>query len=58
MHCIMLIAILLRSECLEASNKGNAARFMNHSCKPNCHTQKWYVSGEVSFASLSSLGVL
>lgn len=38
----------LRAECLDASLKGNLARFMNHSCKPNCHTQKWYVNGEIS----------
>eukprot|EP01113_Clastostelium_recurvatum_P044711 TRINITY_DN7579_c1_g1_i2.p1 TRINITY_DN7579_c1_g1~~TRINITY_DN7579_c1_g1_i2.p1 ORF type:complete len:677 (-),score=154.92 TRINITY_DN7579_c1_g1_i2:8-2038(-) len=34
-------------ECIDASNKGNLARFMNHSCSPNCQTQKWYVCGEM-----------
>ncbi|KAF2072459.1 hypothetical protein CYY_006235 [Polysphondylium violaceum] len=34
-------------ECLDASKKGNHARFINHSCDPNCETQKWNVGGEV-----------
>eukprot|EP01112_Ceratiomyxa_fruticulosa_P019254 TRINITY_DN6279_c0_g2_i1.p1 TRINITY_DN6279_c0_g2~~TRINITY_DN6279_c0_g2_i1.p1 ORF type:complete len:871 (-),score=214.37 TRINITY_DN6279_c0_g2_i1:57-2561(-) len=34
-------------ECIDASGKGNLARFMNHSCSPNCQTQKWYVAGEL-----------
>lgn len=25
---------------------GNVARFMNHSCQPNCETQKWTVNGD------------
>lgn len=25
---------------------GNLARFMNHSCQPNCETQKWTVNGD------------
>eukprot|EP01133_Synstelium_polycarpum_P008447 gene8447-9937_t len=34
-------------ECLDASRKGNIARFINHSCDPNCETQKWNVDGEI-----------
>jgi len=30
---------------LDASEKGNEARFLNHSCDPNCETQKWSVRG-------------
>ena len=26
--------------------QGNMARFMNHSCDPNCETQKWTVNGD------------
>lgn len=31
---------------IDAGPKGNVARFMNHSCKPNCETQKWTVRGD------------
>lgn len=29
---------------IDAGPKGNKSRFMNHSCEPNCITQKWNVS--------------
>lgn len=28
---------------IDASECGNNARFVNHSCSPNCITQKWYI---------------
>uniref|UniRef100_A0A4W5NXJ8 Nuclear receptor binding SET domain protein 1b n=1 Tax=Hucho hucho TaxID=62062 RepID=A0A4W5NXJ8_9TELE len=31
---------------IDAGPKGNQARFMNHSCRPNCETQKWTVNGD------------
>lgn len=34
-------------EVIDPSVKGNIARFINHSCDPNCITQKWNVLGEV-----------
>lgn len=36
-----------RDNIIDAFPRGNLARFMNHSCNPNCETQKWIVSGEV-----------
>ncbi|GFR22149.1 histone-lysine N-methyltransferase NSD2 [Trichonephila clavata] len=31
---------------IDAGPKGNFSRFMNHSCDPNCETQKWMVNGD------------
>lgn len=38
---------LSQHEVIDAKFKGNRARFINHSCQPNCETQKWIVDGEV-----------
>ncbi|XP_059280243.1 histone-lysine N-methyltransferase ASHH2 isoform X1 [Lycium ferocissimum] len=35
------------SEFIDACAKGNLGRFINHSCDPNCRTEKWMVNGEV-----------
>ncbi|XP_041657198.1 histone-lysine N-methyltransferase, H3 lysine-36 specific isoform X2 [Cheilinus undulatus] len=35
-----------KDRIIDAGPKGNEARFMNHSCQPNCETQKWTVSGD------------
>uniref|UniRef100_A0ACD5YTL0 Uncharacterized protein n=1 Tax=Avena sativa TaxID=4498 RepID=A0ACD5YTL0_AVESA len=34
-------------EVIDACTKGNLGRFINHSCSPNCRTEKWMVNGEV-----------
>lgn len=34
-----------KDKIIDAGPKGNLARFMNHSCQPNCETQKWMVNG-------------
>uniref|UniRef100_A0A7N0SWX1 Uncharacterized protein n=1 Tax=Kalanchoe fedtschenkoi TaxID=63787 RepID=A0A7N0SWX1_KALFE len=31
---------------IDATFKGNASRFLNHSCDPNCLLEKWQVDGE------------
>ncbi|XP_065636610.1 histone-lysine N-methyltransferase ASHH1 isoform X2 [Quercus suber] len=35
------------SESIDATKKGSLARFINHSCQPNCETRKWNVLGEI-----------
>lgn len=37
----------LKDRIIDAGPKGNYSRFMNHSCNPNCETQKWTVNGDV-----------
>lgn len=38
---------LANGETIDACYKGNLSRFINHSCEPNCATQKWQVMGEI-----------
>ncbi|KAI9991382.1 hypothetical protein PInf_019063 [Phytophthora infestans] len=35
---------------IDARNKGSFTRFVNHSCEPNCKTEKWTVKGETRIA--------
>ncbi|GLJ24747.1 hypothetical protein SUGI_0473070 [Cryptomeria japonica] len=41
------IISLDRFESIDATRKGSFARFINHSCEPNCETRKWTVLGEI-----------
>ncbi|KAJ4701070.1 Histone-lysine N-methyltransferase [Melia azedarach] len=41
------IICLNASESIDATIKGSNARFINHSCQPNCETRKWNVLGEI-----------
>ncbi|XP_041855275.1 histone-lysine N-methyltransferase NSD3 isoform X7 [Melanotaenia boesemani] len=38
---------LTKDRVIDAGQKGNSARFMNHSCSPNCETQRWTVNGDI-----------
>ncbi|KAG6468119.1 hypothetical protein ZIOFF_072687 [Zingiber officinale] len=42
------IIYLNADESIDATHKGSLARFINHSCQPNCEIRKWNVLGEVS----------
>ncbi|KAG2783549.1 hypothetical protein PC129_g9628 [Phytophthora cactorum] len=35
---------------IDARSKGSFTRFVNHSCEPNCKTEKWTVKGETRIA--------
>merc|ERR1711881_800111 len=36
-----------KDNIIDAYPKANNARYMNHSCDPNCETQKWTVNGDM-----------
>lgn len=38
---------------IDPTFKGGMARFINHSCDPNCETLKWHVKGEVRIGIFS-----
>ncbi|KAJ3090625.1 histone methyltransferase set2 [Quaeritorhiza haematococci] len=42
-----------RREVIDAQKKGNLARFMNHSCKPNCALEKWVVGSRLRIGIFS-----
>ncbi|KAI7906434.1 uncharacterized protein BX663DRAFT_427608 [Cokeromyces recurvatus] len=41
-------------EVIDACTKGTEARFINHSCDPNCHIEKWSLRGESHFGIFAS----
>ncbi len=42
---------------IDAEGKSNHARFINHSCSPNCETQKWRVRGEPRIGIFASTDI-
>ncbi|PQM35620.1 histone-lysine N-methyltransferase ASHH1 isoform X3 [Prunus yedoensis var. nudiflora] len=52
------IISLNASESIDATEKGSLARFINHSCKPNCETRKWNVLGEIRVGIFAKQDIL
>ncbi|GLV35862.1 Nuclear receptor binding SET domain protein [Carabus blaptoides fortunei] len=47
-----------KDRMIDAGPKGNVARFMNHSCAPNCETQKWTVNGDTRVGLFAIMDIL
>uniref|UniRef100_A0A0K0G138 Probable histone-lysine N-methyltransferase lin-59 (inferred by orthology to a C. elegans protein) n=1 Tax=Strongyloides venezuelensis TaxID=75913 RepID=A0A0K0G138_STRVS len=43
---------------IDGGGKGSLARFLNHSCDPNCKIEKWNVNGSYRFAIFSIKKIL
>ena len=51
--------LTIDKDCIiDAGPMGNLSRFMNHSCDPNCETQKWTVNGDVRVGLFASREIL
>eukprot|EP00698_Gefionella_okellyi_P000577 TRINITY_DN104_c0_g1_i1.p1 TRINITY_DN104_c0_g1~~TRINITY_DN104_c0_g1_i1.p1 ORF type:complete len:819 (+),score=188.65 TRINITY_DN104_c0_g1_i1:65-2521(+) len=48
---------IANEEVIDASMKGNESRFINHSCGPNCETQKWSVNGEMRVGLFATVDI-
>ncbi|CAI9116495.1 OLC1v1017657C1 [Oldenlandia corymbosa var. corymbosa] len=42
---------------IDATKKGSLARFINHSCLPNCETRKWTVLGETRVGIFANVDI-
>jgi len=51
-NCLYMLA-LNEYIILDAAYKGSVARFINHSCDPNCTFQRWQVDGEDRLAVIA-----
>ncbi|KAL2847249.1 histone-lysine N-methyltransferase ash1 [Aspergillus pseudoustus] len=47
--CSYLLSID-KSLFIDATRRGSLARFVNHSCEPNCRVEKWIVGGKPRMA--------
>lgn len=46
------------NEVIDPSERGNLGRFINHSCDPNCTTEKWHVLGEICVGIFATKNIL
>lgn len=46
-HLAIFRLMAASNEC-HGMAQGALGRFINHSCEPNCETQKWLVQGELA----------
>ncbi|XP_024366290.1 uncharacterized protein [Physcomitrium patens] len=44
--CNFYMCEIAKDFIIDATRKGNASRYLNHSCQPNCRLEKWRVDGE------------
>ncbi|CAO1616122.1 unnamed protein product [Parajaminaea phylloscopi] len=50
--------MLQRDEYLDATKRGDVARFINHSCNPNCYVAKWHVGKHMRMGIFSQRDII
>ena len=45
-------------QLIDATDKGNASRFINHSCDPNCEIQRWTTGSTTSVGIFANRDIL
>ena len=50
--------MLQRDEYIDATKRGARARFINHSCAPNCYVSKWHVGKRVRMGIFTKRRIL
>ncbi|CCJ28924.1 unnamed protein product [Pneumocystis jirovecii] len=50
--------MLQRGEYIDATKKGGLARFLNHSCSPNCYVDKWVVGTKLRMGIFCKRNIL
>ncbi|XP_072971834.1 histone-lysine N-methyltransferase ASHR3-like [Typha angustifolia] len=48
---------LYKDFIIDSTYKGNASRFFNHGCNPNCKLEKWRVNGETRLGIFASRSI-
>jgi SET domain-containing protein len=46
------------NEVIDPTYSGNIARFINHSCDPNCQTRKWTIQNEICVGIFAQKDIL
>lgn len=42
---------------IDAAIRGNEARFINHSCEPNCNPEKWVIDGQTRIGFIAAIDI-
>lgn len=57
-RCISPVLSLTRIQFIDATKHGAIARFVNHSCNPNCYVAKWTIGKYVRMGIFAKRNIL
>jgi hypothetical protein len=53
--CNFYMCEIAKDFIIDATRKGNASRYLNHSCQPNCRLEKWSDLGSIVLCAALNL---